>query len=75
MSKVENKVTNDFCNFQEDTKLSDVFKRGLVDNDFDLIYIENTIRVVASMINDNDFEYDNNKFDFEKCTFYDFNSL
>ena len=55
--------------------MSDVFERWLVDNDFDSIYIENTIKVVASMINDNDFEYDNNKFDFEKCTFYNFNSL
>ena len=56
-------------------KLSDVFERVLVENNFDSIYIENTIKVVTSMINDNDFEYDNNKFDFEKCTFYDFNSL
>ena len=56
-------------------KLSDVFERELVNNDSDSIYIENTIRVIASMINNNNFEYDNNKFDFEKCIVYNFNSL
>ena len=66
---------NDFCDFQKDMKLSDVFKRGSINNDSDSIYIENMIKVIVSMINNNDFEYDNNKFDLKKCIIYDFNSL